>query len=74
MYRVETPIGSVPAEGAIDVSGLNLEPETMKELLAVNPKEFKTEVARYRDALSIYKNKLPEYMNEELDRLDKAFK
>src|SRR3712207_2181001 len=41
----ETPIGHVPAEGALDLSGLDeLTPETLAKALAVDPEEWKAEL------------------------------
>ncbi len=36
----ETAIGLIPVEGSIDVSGLSLLPDAMKQLLAVDPAEW----------------------------------
>src|SRR5690606_7480932 len=39
----ETPIGNLPADGALDTSGLGVSDEVMAELLAVDPAAWRTE-------------------------------
>jgi phosphoenolpyruvate carboxykinase (GTP) len=42
---VETPIGHIPAKGAIDVSGLNLPADAMDKLLEVRREDWEAEAA-----------------------------
>ncbi len=38
---VKTPIGYVPKEGVLDTAGLDVSPQTMKELFKLDPEEWK---------------------------------
>lgn len=70
-HAIETPIGFLPAEGAIDLEGLNLSKETIKNLLAVNCDEWKLEVKEMQEYLQMFGEKLPKEIKEELDRLQR---
>ena len=67
---VETPIGYLPKEEALDVSGLDLAPETLKELLAVDKEAWKGEVEELKDYFKIFGDKLPDGIKEELQALE----
>jgi len=66
----ETPIGFVPKEGALDISGLKVSPEAMKELLKVDKEAWKKEAQHMRDYLKIYGNRVPEGITKELNGLE----
>jgi phosphoenolpyruvate carboxykinase (GTP) len=68
---VETPIGYVPTQGAIDTNGLtDLDTETMQELFTVDTAEWKAETARSRAFFANFKERLPAAISSELDKLD----
>ena len=67
---VETPIGYVPAPGALDIEGLDISKEDLEELLAVNPEEWKAEVPLIRAHFAQFGDRLPPKLAEILDQLD----
>jgi phosphoenolpyruvate carboxykinase (GTP) len=67
---VETPIGYLPAPGALDLSGLDVSPEAMKELLAVNKDGWLKEA----DGLSKYYDEFGKRLPDELRRQLAALK
>jgi phosphoenolpyruvate carboxykinase (GTP) len=67
---VETAIGFVPSEGAIDVSGLDVSDDDMRELLTVNPEEWRAEVPSIREHYASFGAKLPSALAGEVDRLE----
>jgi len=66
---VETPIGRVPAPGALDVSGLAITPEGIEELLRVDVGGWKKEVEDASAYFGQYGEKLPALMKKQLDDL-----
>jgi phosphoenolpyruvate carboxykinase (GTP) len=66
----ETPIGFIPAPGAIDTDGLHVSPEDMEQLLAVNVDEWRTEVPGIREHFARFGDKLPAKLSAELDKLE----
>jgi phosphoenolpyruvate carboxykinase (GTP) len=67
---VDTPIGRVPAEGALDVDGLGLAPETLAELLRVDEDAVRGELAQTREHLDRFGETLPVELREQLDALE----
>jgi phosphoenolpyruvate carboxykinase (GTP) len=68
---VETPIGFVPAAGAIDTDGLDVSDQDMEKLLAVDIEGWRGEVPGIREHYAQFGNKLPAKLNAEVDRLEK---
>jgi phosphoenolpyruvate carboxykinase (GTP) len=68
---VETPIGKVPAEGALDVEGLDVAPEDMKELTKVDVEDWKAEIPSIKEHYATFGAKLPSGLKEELANLEK---
>jgi len=62
---VDTPIGMVPAKGAIDLTGLNVPEETMAKLLRVDPAEWVEAVAGQETFLNAFGDRLPPRISEE---------
>ncbi|MBA2504456.1 MAG: phosphoenolpyruvate carboxykinase (GTP) [Thermoleophilaceae bacterium] len=67
----ETPIGLVPAEGAIDTAGLGISDEAMRELLAVDPEKVKAELPQVKEHFARFGDDLPEALRSQLDELEK---
>ncbi len=67
---VETPIGHVPASGAIDTSGLDVTDEQMAELLDVNVEEWLNEIESIREHYARFEETLPEALSDELAALE----
>jgi phosphoenolpyruvate carboxykinase (GTP) len=67
----ETPIGFIPASGAIDTDGLDISDEDMDKLLAVDVEGWRAEVPGIREHYAQFGDKLPAKLNAEVDRLEK---
>jgi phosphoenolpyruvate carboxykinase (GTP) len=65
-----TPIGNVPAPGAIDIADLDVSPADMELLLRVDPDEWRHEVPLIRDHFAYLGDRLPPALAGELDRLE----
>ena len=66
----ETPIGSVPAEGALDLTGLDeVTPERIAAALAVDPEEWKAELPLIEQWFATIGDKTPATLLTELDAL-----
>jgi phosphoenolpyruvate carboxykinase (GTP) len=68
---VETPIGLVPAPGAIDTSGLDLPDGAMEELLRVDPEEWKAQLPQVREQFAKFGETLPDELRAQLDELER---
>jgi phosphoenolpyruvate carboxykinase (GTP) len=67
----ETPIGLVPAAGAIDVDGVDVSPEDMEQLLTVDPEEWRTELPAIHQHFARFGDRLPEALRAQLDDLER---
>ena len=68
---VDTPIGRVPAHGAIDISGLDVNAADMAELLNVEPADWRAEVPLIQEHFDRFGDHLPEALRDELTALEK---
>ncbi|MCH2627015.1 MAG: phosphoenolpyruvate carboxykinase (GTP) [Acidimicrobiales bacterium] len=66
---VETAIGMVPKPEDLDVSGLDLKPEELQTLLAVNEDEWKSELTLIEEHYESIGERLPNQMRAQLSRL-----
>ena len=66
---VETPIGRVPAPGAIDTTGLDVAEADMRELLEVDPTEWRAEVPDITEHYARFGDRIPPALLDELDAL-----
>ena len=67
---VETPIGYVPAPGAVDLSGLDVTDAQMEELLHIDTEEWLNEIVSIREHYERFGEKLPKVLSDELDALE----
>jgi phosphoenolpyruvate carboxykinase (GTP) len=67
---VETPIGLVPSEDAIDTGGLDLPPGAMAELLKVDPEEWRAQLPQMQQHFAQFGDDLPDELREQLERLE----
>ncbi len=67
---VETPIGYLPASGAIDTSELDITDEQMEELLNVDVEEWLNEIDSIREHYARFEETLPEALSDELAALE----
>jgi phosphoenolpyruvate carboxykinase (GTP) len=68
---VDTPIGRLPAEGSLDVNGLDVAPETMKALNAVDAEGWKAELPMIREHFATFGDDLPNALKEQLSALER---
>jgi phosphoenolpyruvate carboxykinase (GTP) len=68
---VESPIGLLPAQGAIDTDGLSLESGAMNELLTVSKDDWKADAANIGEFFGKFGDHLPKEMDRQRDALVK---
>ena len=66
---VETPIGYVPAPGALDTTGLDVSDAQLEAALAVDPEEWKAEIPQIQEWFEKFGEDLPAVLWTELDGL-----
>jgi phosphoenolpyruvate carboxykinase (GTP) len=66
---VKTPIGYLPKEDVIDLTGLNISTSAMQALLKVEKEAWKAEVEELRTYFKIFADRLPKELLQELDQL-----
>jgi phosphoenolpyruvate carboxykinase (GTP) len=66
-----TPIGNVPAPGALDTTGLGVSNDDVSELLRVDGGEWRAEVPLIREHYARFGDRLPVELGEQLDALDR---
>jgi phosphoenolpyruvate carboxykinase (GTP) len=71
---VTTPVGNLPAPGAIDTSGVNVSDADMAELLKVDVDAWKAEFASIRENYTSYGDRLPKELEQALAKLEASLK
>jgi phosphoenolpyruvate carboxykinase (GTP) len=66
---VETPIGNLPAEGALDVQGLPVSREALAELLRVDAEGWLADAEGVREHYAQFGDRVPQELHAELDAL-----
>jgi phosphoenolpyruvate carboxykinase (GTP) len=69
----ETPIGHVPARGALTLDGLKISDDAMNELLRVNPADWEQEMADTKEFFGEFGDRLPREIGEEHEKLARRF-
>jgi phosphoenolpyruvate carboxykinase (GTP) len=67
---VETPIGWVPAPGAIDIEGVDVSKEDMEELLRVDNDEWRAEIPLIREHYAQFEGRIPDELTRTVDTLE----
>jgi phosphoenolpyruvate carboxykinase (GTP) len=67
---VETAIGLLPEEGAINTEGLNISAEAMRELLTVDEAQVKEQLPQVKAHLENFGEKLPQELRDQLAALE----
>jgi phosphoenolpyruvate carboxykinase (GTP) len=67
---VSTPIGNLPAPGAIDTTGLAVSEEDMAELLRVDLEGWRAEVPLIKEHYARFGDRLPAELAAQLDALE----
>ena len=71
---VESPIGLLPAKGAIDISGLDIADEDMEELLSVDVQGWLNDMPAIRAHYAKYGEAIPARLQQALDGLEARLK
>jgi phosphoenolpyruvate carboxykinase (GTP) len=66
---VETPVGYVPAEGALDVTGLDMAPADLDAATSVDVEEWRDELPQIEEWFTKIGKQLPSGVHDELDAL-----
>jgi phosphoenolpyruvate carboxykinase (GTP) len=61
-----SPIGLLPKEGDLDLSGLDISPEDLKELMSVDSNELKKEKPDIEQHFAAFGDRLPERLRKQL--------
>ncbi|MGR8946766.1 MAG: phosphoenolpyruvate carboxykinase (GTP) [Gammaproteobacteria bacterium] len=69
---IETPIGAVPSATDIDASGLDLDTQTLEQLLAIDPQIWSTEVEEIEKFIKSFGERVPEKLLEQVERIKGA--
>ncbi|MDP2157626.1 MAG: phosphoenolpyruvate carboxykinase (GTP) [Nitrospirota bacterium] len=67
----KSSIGLLPIEGDLDLSGLTLAPENIKELMSVNVAEWKAEIPDIEAHFTASGKRLPQKLRDQLEELRK---
>jgi phosphoenolpyruvate carboxykinase (GTP) len=68
---VETPIGRLPAPGALDLTGLDVPESALRQLLQVDLEGWSAELPGLRKHFDRFGKRLPQGLREELEALEK---
>ena len=68
---VETPTGLTPQPAHLDLTGLDLPPETLERLLDVDRGELTAELPQLREHLTRFGERLPTELQEQLTALER---
>eukprot|EP01116_Phalansterium_solitarium_P023079 TRINITY_DN78_c0_g2_i2.p1 TRINITY_DN78_c0_g2~~TRINITY_DN78_c0_g2_i2.p1 ORF type:complete len:2396 (+),score=1061.53 TRINITY_DN78_c0_g2_i2:171-7358(+) len=67
---VSTPIGYVPTADALDLAGLDIDPDTVHQLMHVEPEDWLKEIPGIRAFYAKFGAKLPAALTNNLDKLE----
>ena len=67
---METPIGNLPAEGSLDVEGLDLSREDLAELLRVDLEGWLAEARLVSEYYDQFGRRVPQALRQELEALE----
>jgi phosphoenolpyruvate carboxykinase (GTP) len=71
---IETPIGHIPAPGAIDIEGTDVSKEDLEELLRVDRDEWRAEVPLIREHFAKFGDRLPPELLTAVDDLEQRLR
>ncbi len=63
----ETPIGLMPKDGDLDLTGLSVSQENMKALMNVDMKEWRAEIPDIENHFAVFGTRLPERLKKQLE-------
>jgi phosphoenolpyruvate carboxykinase (GTP) len=65
----KTPIGYLPNDSDLDLQGLNVPPQDIKELLNVDTEVWKLEIPKMEKFFSQFGDRLPKRLRNQFDAL-----
>jgi len=65
----KTPVGYIPASGALHTEGLEVSPENLERLLTVDPSEWRGELPLIQEHYSQFGDRLPDELRQQLASL-----
>jgi phosphoenolpyruvate carboxykinase (GTP) len=68
----DTAIGALPRPEDLNVTGLDITPAALKELLNVDQAQWRNEVGEFRKYLAQFGSRLPPVLTQNLDSVEKA--
>jgi len=68
---VDTPIGRLPAAGALDTSGLDIDPAVLADLTTVDRERWRSEAPQIEAHYEIFGERLPAVLVDQLKALEK---
>ncbi len=71
-HGVESPVGVLPAPGELDVTGLDLAPDALEQLFAVDPTAWLVEADLAEEYFAKFADRLPDELRSQLARLRAA--
>ena len=66
---VDTPVGMVPAEGQLNLDGLEISDEAMRELLTVDAAQVEAQLPQVEEFLAQFGDRLPAEIGSQLEAL-----
>jgi phosphoenolpyruvate carboxykinase (GTP) len=70
----DTPIGIVPANGELDLSGLDLSKEAVDDILKVDVEGWLAEIPRIREYYGRFGDRVPTALHQQLDELERRLR
>jgi len=67
----ETPIGHVPARGALTLDGMNISASTVEDLMRVDPEDWEQELIDIKEFFQKFGDRLPRELNVEHENLSR---
>ena len=71
---IDTPIGRLPEEGALDTSGLDIDPEIMAKLIDVDIQAWLSELPSIKEHYAKFGDKIPQALSDEVTALEQRLK
>jgi len=68
---VDTPIGKLPTQDALDTDGLDIDDAALKELIKVDTEGWKAELPMIKEHFATFGAKMPQGLKDELAALEK---
>ncbi|MDX1455424.1 MAG: phosphoenolpyruvate carboxykinase (GTP) [Gammaproteobacteria bacterium] len=69
---VDSPIGKLPAKGALDTAGLDIDAATLESLLSIDKAEWQQEVAAISEYVESFGQRVPAELKEQLAKVKAA--